>query len=1350
MKSIKKKIKYVSIILLLVITNIVHASQNKYIESSNEKELEIIEDYELGYTLSNIQVNKTETNESIKLSIKADVIPKNGYIHSLSESVTGNSNIKKQLNEEYNINEFYIIGSSEKINNLQSKWYRKITDSSNIGKGSVSKNNNIIINRNYGNSNDENIQNEQIYTSNKIINNITGYNLLQDIQIQNTNLSTTNNQYSLSFSFTIDKDKISEIRYIYVGNNENIYKQDNTIQYKSIISEPIDLYTDIDDIVEANTGIFSLPNEEASPSEIVLTENYKVVKSQETYQRAAGYYTQGPEIARRYDLNELTIKDSEQNPATLSEVKKFKLRQDNDNYYFDFDLVYENQQMEVTDASNIGNCMIYISNYHNDFLNYEYTTNVHGGSFCYSHGNYSSMYSGWYGRSGNNSSPATQYQSLQMFINGKNGTQTMYNVQSSASRDAIPVVSYTQNENINMNKPVYSSLTFPFEQYLGNGKTAMTSGYITYNSYDTCDGYSPYVPTAGHNNYCHDEIMASTTANILWTNGQTNKVMPIKPNYQMVNITSQNSDYNKDYWNRELIGTITINKADINNYKYINMYAPEGYIVEKNFTNIHEGTTTSTFNASQTPTNTVTISASSRNGYLFVCPAKSESAMSIHSTFGGNLLNINLTELSHCDHEWHLTYCDDTKHIMKCNKCEWEKDENHNYQYEYDGMTNNVCECSRVLHIKNHYQYNSDLVTDKIDEHEPNIDIATYSNPTKTGYIFKNYSVYHKIPNNYNATNTPLTEKYINTIYELPTRTATYSTIFKANYDPIKYRFRFKNDNNLNIILNSNLPDQEYDYDEEKAISDGIDVDKYYFKGWALATNSEVVINSKQLVKNWTATNSEIIELYPYYEPLRFIIHYKTNIGNYHNGTQELIKQYNIVLNDNISLDLPILNQQVVETKTGEHSYDITTTNYSFIEYQDENNNKFRTLNEIINYIKNNAQSNNITINLQANITQNTTKSYREAGGGTGGVTKEDLGLVEKQKENTELIPNIINNVVNEYKRSSNDNIKKNKDIIEYITEVYNDYINNNNIKNIEQEDIIDFIEKVYEDYINKLENNNTVIGFTNTLLSTNSVATKSDSKIIKSKNINEIKDNDYIDKIFETNKDKLYINNLLKDINKRDYYKIFDDFYVGKYKSLIDYILVKYNGVSKTLKKEFNKNEYKKFINNFKDELKDEKYQDLYKDLSIVIKDNEKQYKEINEYLAKFDYKKVLTNFNSGKYKDFTNDLFDVILNEKYTKEKEELENLLTEGKYNETFYDIIYTVLDVMYTYEKPEPIKTEIVATKNEIKPVIEVAESNIEIKSEANNSILPIILIICSILLIFIVIVLVMRYRNNKED
>ena len=421
--------------------------------------------------------------------------------------------------------------------------------------------------------------------------------------------------------------------------------------------------------------------------------------------------------------------------------------------------------------------------------------------------------------------------------------------------------------------------------------------------------------------------------------------------------------------------------------------------------------------------------------------------------------------------------------------------------------------------------------------------------------------------------------------------------------------------------------------------------------------------------------------MYPYYEPLRFIIHYKTNIGNYHNGTQELIKQYNLVLNDNISLDLPILNQQVVETKAGEHSYDITTTNYSFIEYQDENNNKFKTINEVINYIKNNAQSNNITINLQANITQNTTKSYREAGGGTGGVTKEDLGLVEKQKENTELIPNIINNVVNEYKRNSNDNIKKNKDIIEYITEVYNDYINNNNIKNIEQEDIIDFIEKVYEDYINKVENNNTVIGFTNTLLSTKSIATKSDSKNIKSKNINEIKDNDYIDKIFETNKDKLYINNLLKDINKRDYYKIFDDFYVGKYKSLIDYILVKYNGVSKTLKKEFNKNEYKKFINNFKDELKDEKYQDLYKGLSIVIKDNEKQYKEINECLAKFDYKKVLTNFNSGKYKDLANDFFDVILNEKYTKEKEELENLLTEGKYNETFYDIVYTVLDVMY---------------------------------------------------------------------
>ena len=1024
-------------------------------------------------------------------------------------------------------------------------------------------------------------------------------------------------------------------------------------------------------------------------------------------------------------------------------------------------MIYENQQIEVTDMSNIGNCQLYISNYNNNFLNYEYTTNAHGGSFCYSHGTISSMYNGWYGRNGNNSSPATQYQSLNMFINGKNGTQIMYNVQSSASKTSVPNVEYTPTENIIMNKPVYSSLTFPFEQYLGNGKTAMTSGYITSNSYDECYGYSPYVPTAGQNNYCHDEIMASTTANILWTNNQTNKIMPIKPNYNMVNITSQSSDNSKDYWNKELIGTITINKNDINNYKYINMYAPEGYIKEKNFTNIHEGTSVSTFNASQTPTNTVTISASSRSGYLFVCPAKNETAMSIHSTTDGNLFNLNLLELSHCDHEFELLYSDDTKHIMKCKKCEWEKEDDHNYVYEYDGMTNNVCECSKVLYVKNHYLYNSDLKADEVDVHNPNVEISSKSNPTKTGYIFNDYSIYHKIPKNYSVTNTIINEKYIKNSNDTPIRTATYSSVIKANYNPIKYKFIFKNDNNLGLNINGNVPDQEYEYDEEKSINNGININNYYFKGWSLATNSIIVFTPSQAVKNYTAIHNQEITLYPNYEPLIFTINYKTDIGNYSNGALSLTKSYNLIQNSNPSLEIPILNQKVVETKSGQYTYDIYTTNYNFIEYQDELGNKYNNINQILELVKNNIISNNMIINLKAIVTQNTNKSYRESGGGTGGVTKEDLGLEIKPKEEPkDLIPSIINNVMNIFKEKPNTNSKKNKDIIEYITEVYNDYISNNNIKEVAKEDIIDFISKVYEDYINEQDKGNQIIGFTNTLLSTKStlseiknktnnkstkITTKSETDT-KSKKINDI---DYIDKIFDTNKEKLYINNLLKDINKRDYYKIYDDFYVGKYKSMIDDLLKKYNGISKNLKKEFSKNKYKKFNNDFKAELKKEEYQSLYKDLLNTIENNKKDYKEITEYLNKFEYKKLITNFNNGKYKDISNDLFDVIFNEKYNSERTEIENLLTEGKFDEIFYDVIYNMLDITYNYEPVKEEKVEIqVATKPVIeKPIIEVETT--EVKKE-NFNIVPIILIICSFIVIWIVVILVIRARNNKEE
>ena len=753
-----------------------------------------------------------------------------------------------------------------------------------------------------------------------------------------------------------------------------------------------------------NIGIFGLPDpEEASPSEpepIVLTQNYNLSKGYEEW-KYLNYGASTINMAQEYVLNTFTIKDSEQNPATLSEVKKFKLRQDNNNYYFDFDLIYKNENIEITDTSKIGDCQLYVASNINENLSYEYSTYAYGKSYYTTQ---STGYQGWSQGKSNTSTPAVQYQSLFIKFNGKLGTQTMTNTQTKTNDGTGYHCTFTPTENVINDNNVYSSLSFPFENYLGHNKTALTSSAISSSAsgyYFDCVPYNCYIPYQNSDGVfgCITTPMASTTGQILWTNGQTNKIMPTKPTYQMVNITEQSFDYTKPYWNKELKGTITINKADINNFQYINMYAPEGYIVNKNFTAVQDSVSHTVSTSGSVNGNSMT---SSHAGHIVSCPAKSETAMSIHST-SDNVFGINLLELSHCDHEFEILYSDDLKHIIKCKKCEWKKEENHNYQYEYDGMTNNVCECSKVLHVKNHYLFNSDLKTDEVDIHDPNVEISSKSNPTKTGYNFKNFSVYHKIPNKYNTTNTPITEKYINEIVELPTRTASYSTIFKANYDPIKYKFKFSKENSLNLVsTQSELSIQEYEYDEEKAISDCINIDNYFFKGWSLSTTSEIIITPKQLVKNYTAIDNQEITLYPNYEPIKFTINYKTEKCNFSNGALQLTKNYDLTQSDGLNLDMPILSNKVNKQQTSKYYNDIYTTTYTFIDYEDEFGNKFNNINDVINYIKHNSLTNNLILSLNANINENTYKTQEERGsGGTGGADPTGT-LYKKDIQNIE------------------------------------------------------------------------------------------------------------------------------------------------------------------------------------------------------------------------------------------------------------------------------------------------------------------------------------------------------------
>ena len=274
----------------------------------------------------------------------------------------------------------------------------------------------------------------------------------------------------------------------------------------------------------------------------------------------------------------------------------------------------------------------------------------------------------------------------------------------------------------------------------------------------------------------------------------------------------------------------------------------------------------------------ISIKKSYIDDYRYICFAQSyfvnteESFKELYDSVRGISLctqTIDLKEYAECDHNWIITSVDGTNHTKRCNDCEWEITEAHDFRYEYDGIAKDLCSCGYKKQIYHHYIYNSSQVADNKVKINVN---GTYTkpSPTKTGYKIASIDRYFKYYSNmtkpvFSESNTSLTKTYVDNLPALPDNAGTYSTVFEWKYNSIKYKIHYDTVNNLGATINLSLSDiNNCEYDKEYSLSSPV-IAHYIFKGWTTTKgSSEVKVTAK--AKNLTTTDGATVNLYPVLE----------------------------------------------------------------------------------------------------------------------------------------------------------------------------------------------------------------------------------------------------------------------------------------------------------------------------------------------------------------------------------------------------------------------------------------------------------------------------------------------------
>ncbi|MBO6134882.1 MAG: hypothetical protein J6O09_03820 [Lachnospiraceae bacterium] len=306
---------------------------------------------------------------------------------------------------------------------------------------------------------------------------------------------------------------------------------------------------------------------------------------------------------------------------------------------------------------------------------------------------------------------------------------------------------------------------------------------------------------------------------------------------------------------------------------------------------------------------------------------------------------IDLKDYINCEHEWSPLRYDQKEHILKCDYCEWEKKESHTFEYEYDGIADNMCACTEVKKVHYTYTINDDYISEEIKSYNVGDECQEIASIKKTGYNFLWYEkhelqVESKDLKNIEAKIAPTKKVFVATVSSLDNIASNFSTYYKAVYAPIEYTFVYSTASNVDKYISDKISydkviaPQTFHYDEKDNLRKHIDYDYLTFKGWSLTNGgNDVVFKDEEEILNYTTKDKSIYILYPIYETDKYQVLYNTLLGAYDNGSKQTGCFYDFYTDEGLLIPKNMGSNKV------------------FSHYVDLYGNHFDTLIDIRNYI---------------------------------------------------------------------------------------------------------------------------------------------------------------------------------------------------------------------------------------------------------------------------------------------------------------------------------------------------------------------------------------------------------------
>ena len=106
-------------------------------------------------------------------------------------------------------------------------------------------------------------------------------------------------------------------------------------------------------------------------------------------------------------------------------------------------------------------------------------------------------------------------------------------------------------------------------------------------------------------------------------------------------------------------------------------------------------------------------------------------------------------------------------------------------------------------------------------------------------------------------------------------------TLFPV-FENIKYKFTFSKDNNLNLAIDTEIPELECEYGSTYNLPNHIEITGYIFNGWTFTKDSSTINLGKNAeIKNYTTIADKEYILYPVYTPIRYTFKFSdiNNLG---------------------------------------------------------------------------------------------------------------------------------------------------------------------------------------------------------------------------------------------------------------------------------------------------------------------------------------------------------------------------------------------------------------------------------------------------------------------------------------